>query len=83
MMSVNRMNAQIKLNEIWKSLNIKDYTIKTCPMTRNVSVANTRACTKGYLCEQRLTMLSKKTFRNEAIHIWNLAPDEPKQCESL
>ena len=41
MLSVNQMNAQCKLLEIWKSLNITDYPFKPNPIQREEIVVNT------------------------------------------
>ena len=70
-LSVNQMNAQIKLNEMWKSVHIINYPVKTVPLQRNVEAINTRAITAGQLKEVMLTCLSQKTFINDAIHISN------------
>ena len=39
MLSLNQINAQIKLLEIWKTINIEKYPIKTNFVTRNNEVA--------------------------------------------
>ena len=38
MLSVNQMNAQIKLNGMWKSVHVVNYLIKTLPLHRNEDV---------------------------------------------
>ena len=74
MLSINQMNAQIKLLEIWKTISVKDYPIKTKFVSRSDDIVITRAFSLGYLQENRLTNFSKRTFLNDATHIWNLAP---------
>ena len=77
------INAQIKLLEIWKSINIEKYKIKTNFVTRNNEVALTRACSAGYLDEKRLSNTSSRSFLNDAIHIWNQAPMAIKSCSTI
>ena len=83
MLSVNQMNAQIKLLEMWKSVNIINYPIKTSPVKRNDNFVNTRAVSNGVLQEKSITNHSQRTFLNDAIHIWNLSPSELKSCTSI
>ena len=83
MLSVNQINVQIKLSELWKSTGIPNYPIKTEQVNRSDDVVNTRAVTNGQLKEALLTNSSQKTFLNDALHIWNKCPINIKQCESL
>ena len=83
MKSVNQINAQIKLSEMWKSTNIINYPIKTNKVTRPDEVVHTRAVTQGHLMEDLPPNASQRTFLNDAIHIWNKAPLHIKQCNSL
>ena len=83
MLSVNQRNAQVKLSEMWKSTHIINYPIKTDSLQRNNDMRCTKAVSNGVLVESKTSNLSQKTFLNDAIHIWNLAPLEIKACESL
>ena len=83
MLSVNQMNAQIKLLEIWKSVHIRDYPIKTMMVQRSENIVNTRAASNGVLMENQITTQSQRTFLNDAIHIWNLCPTDIKSCPSI
>ena len=58
--SVNQINAQIKLNEMWKSVNISNYPIVTNSVSRIEEVAQTRAVSSGQLIEERVTNLSER-----------------------
>ena len=49
MLSVNQINAQIKLNEMWKTIHIEKYPIKTLQLVANADVMNTSARTAGLL----------------------------------
>ena len=83
MRSVNQINAQIKLNEMWKSTHVINSPIKISIVSRSDEVACTRAITQGHLKEELLTNSSQRTFLNYAIHIWNKAPIAIKQSKSL
>ena len=83
MLSVNQMNAQIMLNEMWKSVHVDNYQIKTSPLHRNEDVRNTRAVSAGQLKEAKISNSCEKTFLNDAIHIWNIAPLALEQCKAL
>ena len=83
MLSLNQINAQIKLLEIWKTINIEKYPIKINFVTRNNEVALTRACFIRYLEEKKLSNSSSRTFINDAIHIWNQAPMTIKSCSTI
>ena len=72
--SVNQINAQIKLNEMWKSVNIVNYPIKTNVLARVEDVA--------LLKETLATNSSQKSFKHDATHIWNKTPLSIKQCKT-
>ena len=74
MLSVNQINAQIKICEMWKSTRIPKYPIKTELIQRPADVANTRAVSLGELKEGKLSNASQRTFLNDAMHIWNKTP---------
>ena len=52
MMSVNQINVQIKIQEIWKSLNVPDYPIQIARQTVSVDGPSTRASHDGRLIEK-------------------------------
>ena len=84
LLSVNQINAKVKLQEIWKMLNIiTDYPIKIeLNVVQDGQVA-TRAMTKSTPIEQGSTNLISKTCISDAIKVWNLAPMDIKSCNSL
>ena len=47
MVSVNQLNAQIKLLEMWKTLHIEDYPLKLQQQEIREGMATTRAAIKG------------------------------------
>ena len=83
MLSVNQMNAQIKLTEMWKSTHITNYPIKSELLVNLTEGTNTRSRNAGFLKEGKVTVKSQRTFTNDAIHIWNQAPSYIKECISF
>ena len=83
MLSVNQINAKIKLQEIWKAQNLPDYPLKI--ENKSISVDNpvTRACTSGMLIETSRKTLTEKTRISDAIRLWNNAPAVIKECTTL
>ena len=74
MLSVNQLNAQIKLVEIWKAINVDDYPLKIEQQTRNDERSSTRADTIGRPVEIGKTNLTQKSCVSDAIRLWNIAP---------
>ena len=66
LMSVNQINAQIKLLEIWKSQKLKDYPLEVRQQTPKIDETSTRACTKGRLCELGKTSVVQNTCISDA-----------------
>ena len=61
------INCQIKIQEVWKALNVPDYPIQLSKQSVKVNGTSTRACTIGRLIESGKTCLSQKTCLNDAI----------------
>ena len=72
--SVNQLNAQIKLLEIWKSQNIQDYPLELKKHEAQDNVVTTRAVTRGRLLDLGKSTLTQGTCLSDAIKIWNSAP---------
>ena len=83
MLSVNQINAQIKIQEIWKALNIDNYPLKVQKHTVNSDTVNTRACTFGKLIESGKSLVSQKCCINDATKLWNNLPSDLKNCLSI
>ena len=82
-LSVNQMNAQKKLTEMWKSIHIVNYPIKTDLIVDYTEGTNTRSRNLGLLKEEKVTVKSQRSYTNDAIHIWNQAPNSIKDCVSI
>ena len=74
MVSVNQLNAQIKLLEMWKTLNIEEYPLKLQQQEIREGIATTRAAIRGQPCDIGRTQLTQMTCISDAIKLWNAAP---------
>ena len=83
MMSVNQMNCQIKIQEIWKALNIPAYPIDILRQTPHDNGPATRAGSSGRLIEAGHSLISQKTCINDAVRLWNQLPIAITKCNSL
>ena len=54
------MNGQIKIQEIWKAINVIDYPIQVAKQVENDHGPSTRATTNGRLIENGYSCLSLK-----------------------
>ena len=82
-LSVNQLNAQMKLLDMWKANNINTYPIKVNKVVCVGDRSTTRAVTNGSLQETGRTILAKNTFYNDAVVAWNLAPEAIKKCATI
>ena len=78
MLSVNQINAQIKLTEMWKSQMIENYPIKIDNLEATEGQRQTRSVSRGDLVTNGHSQTNQSTFRNDAAKIWNLAPMDIK-----
>ena len=78
--SVNQINAQIKIQEVWKALNIENYPLKIEKHNVNDIMAATRACTSGKLIEMGKSIITQKTYKNDAIKLWNSLHKHVQTC---
>ena len=82
-MSVNQLNAQIKLLDMWKANNVENYPTKIQKMEQNDARSTTRAVTTGKLIEVGITTGTKNTFYNDGVKAWNKVNDKIKSCKSI
>ena len=83
MLSVNQTHAQIKLLEMWKAVNISNHPIKVNRVIRANEVAVTRSSETNNLVEFGNSVISQKTYINNAKYIWNQAPASIKNSASI
>ena len=77
------INAQIKLLEVWKALNVKDYPLEIEQHTAHPERVATRACEKRRPCEIGRSNLSKTTSVSDAVRIWNSAHNKVTGAKTL
>ena len=78
MLAVNQLNAQIKLLEIWKALNVENYPLAIKKQNTTHEGALTRADRQNRPCEVGKSSLTHKTCISDAIRLWNLVPEKKK-----
>ena len=83
MVSVNQLNAQIKLLEMWKSLNITDYPLVIRQQTTSDHAATTRAAARGKPCDLGRSQLTQSTCISDTIRLWNAAPGAITENKTL
>ena len=81
-LSVNQMNGQIKIQEVWKAINIKDYPIRVEKQAWSEQGPTTRAISTGRLIEHGISCLSQKSCINDAVRLWNKLPMTVTNCVS-
>ena len=74
MLSVNQINAQIKLSEMWKAVNDEDHPFNITKKDPGPDVRAMRSISNEVISVLSFSELSKKTFINGGIRAWNIAP---------
>ena len=82
-LSVNQLNAQIKLVDMWKANNLANYPTKIQKTDQNEVRTTTRAVTSGRLIEVGVSSCAKNSFHNDGVKAWNNAPESIKSCKSI
>ena len=83
MLSVNQLNAQIKLTEIWKAVNSENHPISVNKRTLKDGERVSRSKFDGKLIETGFSNLSKDSYLSDGIRLWNKAPDSIIKCKSI
>ena len=83
MLSTNQINAQAKLTEIWKILNVENYPQMGIQKQNREGPMLSRAASRGDLLVKGKTELRQSTFINDASKIWNNAPLTIKQSKTI
>ena len=82
-LSVNQMNAQIKLQQIWKAIHVDGYPLKIALQSVSGSGVSTRAAAKGRPVKIGNSNVTKSTSTSDAIRIWNKAPSTITEATTL
>ena len=83
MLSVNRMNAQIKLTEVWKKLNQNQSPLNFNMTVSNPEARESRSVANNKLAENYGSYKAKKSFISDGKKLWNLAPTSITLCKSI
>ena len=83
MLSMNQMNAHIKIIEYWKAENIPNYPIKVNKKSISDESMNTRSITTGKLVESGMSDLVKESFIGDGEKTWNKIPATIKNSKTL
>ena len=83
MLAVSQLNAQVKLLEVWKALNVPKYLLTIKQQGANHEGVSTRANKKERPCEIGMSLLTQRTCISDAIRLWNMAQEKISQCNSL
>ena len=82
-LSVNQLNAQIKLLEIWKALNVEGYPLKIPQQSADINRVSARADQRARPVEIGRKNLTKNTCISDAIRVWNKAPAQVTSSMSV
>ena len=85
LLSVNHLAAQIKLIEVWKSINVEGYPLTLDPYTnphRTVTIKLRPQTNRTFEDSSRLK-ISSQSFCTDAARLWNLAPATIKTATTL
>ena len=83
MLSVNQINAQVKLTEMWKASNLENYPTKLSKKEINDDNRLTRSTVRGDIVLQGKSDLCNASFILDASKNWNLAPQAIKNSTSI
>ena len=87
LLSVNQLSAQIKLTEVWKSINVGKCPLKLEPYNPNQNQSemnhNLRPKQSKMFNDTARLKLSKSSFNTDAARILNAAPIEIKKANTL
>ena len=83
MLSVNQLNAQIKLTEIWKAMNDEEHPFRIKKSEINEDERVSRSQRNGKIHSNAFSTGTKNTFINDSIKAWNNAPNELKNNRCL
>ena len=82
-LSVDQLNAQMKLVDMWKANNCEKYPTKLSKIEADEGRSTTRAVTKGKLIEIGVSNVARNTFYNDGVKAWNKIPDNIKICKTI
>ena len=69
MLSVNQINAKVKIQEVWKALNVEGYPLKIDCQKASETSTSTRAMTSGRLIESGRSNLVSVLLREQIFNL--------------
>ena len=74
-LSVNQLAAEIRLMEVWKSLNLEDYCLKS--LFQEVERERTTSSTGSRKLKMNFkTKIRESSFYYQSLRVWNSAPED-------
>ena len=83
LLSINQINAQIKLVQLWKSINIPNYPIQWPKRSDELKREGLKSSNKPEIVITGKSKIQSLTFVNDAAHLWNRAPTAIKDSKTL
>ena len=86
LLSINQTSAQIKLTEAWKASKDVNYPIEMKHRrepSRDGTSRQLRITTRKEMREGGKTILAEKSFTRDAGKLWNAAPKEIKEADTI
>ena len=83
MLSVNQMQAQIKLTELWKAVNTDNNPLKFKHQIAAENGRESRTVSNKTLVLNKGSILTIDSFKYDASKLWNNSPEDLKNTKSL
>ena len=85
LLSVNQLAAQIKLIEVWKSVNVEGHPLSLDPYTNpeRSSLTELRPQPNRVFNDTHKLKITSHSFCTDAARVWNQAPAEIKSATTL
>ena len=85
LLSVNQLAAQIKLQEVWKSINVEGFAIKLEPYSCNLTESGHELRQKNnrIFNDTSRLQIAEYSFHMDAAKLWNNAPIAITQAKIL
>ena len=83
LLSVNQINAQIKLIDVWKSINFPAYPTQWPKRSDEIKREGLKASNKPEIVIKGHSKIQSNTFIDDAAQLWNNAPSAIKNCKTI
>ena len=82
-LSVNQLNAQTKLLEVWKASQDPKYPTQWEKRRDHQKRSGLKTSNKPELITNGKSRIQENTFYNDAAHLWNVASKSIKDCKTV